>query len=285
VKNIAAATAAALFLLAPGTGLAGGPGVDCLVTVNIGYPAAAGNQEGSVYLAPGSVIALATPEATPTAEEQSAAVADSLARSQLWEQLVTTFRLDGGRHRTTTKAMEFYPGDEAKLEPNSNLDVHVRLESLTSHAAAFRVLFKSGGSVLSDTPVTVARGSRAVVGATDGAEAPYIFVVLEPAARNSSTPVRFRMHAGLTEPRIVKKVNPQYPEDARNEKVQGTVLLEVVIRKDGTVGQITPLRSTDDRLSKAAVAAVRQWRFEPSRDKSGKAVAVRYVLTTRFVLQ
>ena len=284
MKNTAAALAAALLLL-PSLAHALGSGVDCLVTVNIGYPSAANGQEGSVYLAPGSVIALASPEATPPPEQQSAAVADSLARSQLWEQLVTTFRLDGGRHRTTIKAMELYPGDEAKLEPNSALDVHVRLESLTSHAAAFRVLFKSGGSVLSDTPVTVALGSRAVVGATDGKEAPYIFVVLEPAAPESSAPVRFRMHAGLTEPRVVKKVNPQYPEDARNEKVQGTVLLEVVVRKDGSVGQITPLRSDDDRLTEAAVAAVRQWRFEPSRDKSGKAVAVRYVLTTRFVLQ
>lgn len=283
MKKTIAALAAALFLV-PCLSHALGSGIDCLVTVNIGYPSAAKSQEGSVYLAPGSVIALASPEATPTPEQQSAAVADSLARSELWEQLVTTFRLDGGRHQTTTRAMEFYPGDEAKLSPSPNLDIHVRLESFTTHAAAFRVLLKSGGSVLSDTPVSVALGSRAVVGATDGKEAPYIFVVLEPAAPESSTPVKFRMHAGLTEPKAIKKVNPQYPEDARNEKVQGTVLLEVVIRKDGSVGQITPLRSTDDRLTKAAVAAVRQWTFEPARAGNGKPVAVRYVLTIRFVL-
>ncbi len=283
MKKIAVALGAVL-LLAPCTGLAAGTAVNCRVTVDIGFPAGAGSHEGSVFLAPGSVIALASPAATPTPEQQSAAVADSLARSQLWEQLVTTFRLDGSRHRTTTTAVRLLPGKETKLSPDPNLSIHVRLDGSTAHAAAFRVLFKSGGSVLADTPVSVALGSRAVVGATDGDEAPYVFVTLEPLAPEGPRPVRFTADSGMTEPKVIKKVAPEYPEDARSDKVTGEVVLEVVIKKDGTVDAVTPLRSPDQRLTEAAANAVREWIFEPTRDSNGKAVVVYYVLTVRFVL-
>lgn len=283
MKTITSALAVTI-LLTPCIVLAANPGVDCRVTVDIGYPAVAGSQKSSVFLAPGSVIALASPVATPTPEEQSAAVADSLARSQLWEQLVTTFRLDGSRHRTKMTTVRLLPGKEAKLSPNPNLDIHVRLEGSSPHAAAFRVLFRSGGAVLADTPVSVALGSRAVVGATDGQEAPYVFVVLEPAAPEGGTPVKFKTDSGLTEPKAVKKVAPVYPESARKDKVTGTVVLEVVIRKDGVVDQVVPLRSPDTRLTEAAANAVRQWAFEPVRDANGNPVALRYVLTIKFAL-
>jgi protein TonB len=90
---------------------------------------------------------------------------------------------------------------------------------------------------------------------------------------------------GLSEPKVVEKVNPTYPDDARKERVQGTVVLDVVVAADGSVNEVEVVEDPDARLSHAATAAVVQWRFEPARNSAGEPVAVRYYLTIRFHLE
>ncbi|MFZ1918963.1 MAG: TonB family protein [Terriglobales bacterium] len=62
--------------------------------------------------------------------------------------------------------------------------------------------------------------------------------------------------------RIVYRVNPEYPELARQAGVQGTVVLDTVVNAEGTVTQ-TKSVSGPDVLSRAAMDAVRWWRYEP----------------------
>jgi protein TonB len=95
----------------------------------------------------------------------------------------------------------------------------------------------------------------------------------------------WKAEQGLSEPKVIDKVNPEYPKDAREEGVQGTVVLDVVVASDGSVGDVNVVEDPDTRLSHAATAAVVQWRFEPARDSSGKAVSVRYYLTVKFRLE
>jgi len=62
--------------------------------------------------------------------------------------------------------------------------------------------------------------------------------------------------------RIVSRVSPIYPEEARRAGTQGMVVLDALIAADGSVKRLQPL-SGDELLAKSASDAVRQWRFEP----------------------
>lgn len=88
----------------------------------------------------------------------------------------------------------------------------------------------------------------------------------------------------ITHPVVLEKVDPVYPEGARSEKVMGMVIVETVVTADGLVEDVRILESPDERLSAAAVEAVRQWRFEPALC-DGTPVGVYYNLTINFRLQ
>jgi protein TonB len=59
---------------------------------------------------------------------------------------------------------------------------------------------------------------------------------------------------------VIYKVLPQYP---RGHNVAGRVRLRFTVLPDGTVGLIVPLQRTDPLLERAAIEALRQWRFNP----------------------
>jgi TonB family protein len=61
---------------------------------------------------------------------------------------------------------------------------------------------------------------------------------------------------------VMQRVEPEYPESAREQHIQGPVVLEVSVDKDGAVEKISTI-SGDSQLAVAATDAVRQWRFKP----------------------
>jgi protein TonB len=97
-------------------------------------------------------------------------------------------------------------------------------------------------------------------------------------------PVRFVVGGNITEPEKLSGPNPIYPEAARRARIQGVVVLECTIGKDGTVTEAKVLRGLPLGLTEAAQDAVRKWRFKASTLK-GKPVEVLYILTVRFNLQ
>lgn len=78
---------------------------------------------------------------------------------------------------------------------------------------------------------------------------------------------------------------PAYPEEAREARVEGVVNVQAVIDSDGRVVEVVPLDDGSDNelLRGAAVAAIRDWRFQPAT-LDGEPVAVHYRLTVRFDL-
>jgi TonB family protein len=62
--------------------------------------------------------------------------------------------------------------------------------------------------------------------------------------------------------RLLRRVNPDYPPEAKDQNIQGTVVLVVEILADGSIGEVG-VASGDPLLAKAAVKAVRQWRYQP----------------------
>lgn len=87
--------------------------------------------------------------------------------------------------------------------------------------------------------------------------------------------------SGVSLPRVITQVKPEYTSDALAERVQGEVLLQAVVTTDGMPTKIEVKRSLDERLDRQAIAALEQWRFAPG-EKDGKAVAVRIAVELTF---
>jgi TonB family protein len=88
---------------------------------------------------------------------------------------------------------------------------------------------------------------------------------------------------GLTPPKVASKVEPQYTEEARAAKIQGTTVLTMVVNKNGLAEKIQVKKSIDKGLDAQAVIAVKQWHFEPGTLK-GKPVPVAATIEVNFRL-
>jgi protein TonB len=94
----------------------------------------------------------------------------------------------------------------------------------------------------------------------------------------------YRPGGAVTSPRVVKQVKPAYTSEALLDSIQGTVVLEAVVTRDGCTSQIRVVRSLDAGLDERAVSAVAQWRFEPGR-LAGTPVDVLVVIMLDFTIR
>ena len=92
-----------------------------------------------------------------------------------------------------------------------------------------------------------------------------------------------RILGDLTPPRLIKKVEAAYPEDAKKAGIEGVVILEVTTDKNGRVTKTGILRSIP-ALDQAAIDAVKQWVYEP-KIIDGKPTRVIFTVTVRFEIQ
>ncbi|WP_306519965.1 energy transducer TonB [Rheinheimera sp.] len=77
---------------------------------------------------------------------------------------------------------------------------------------------------------------------------------------------------------------PRYPQLSRKKKEQGTVLLKLLVKADGTVGNISVLKSSGfSRLDQAALQAVKHWRFVPAKQQ-GQSIDFWYEMPMTFAL-
>ncbi len=75
----------------------------------------------------------------------------------------------------------------------------------------------------------------------------------------------YRPGSGVTPPRLLREVRADYTDQARTSGIEGDVVLEITVQRDGTVGDIRVLEGLGGGLNERAVQAVRQWRFAPAR--------------------
>jgi periplasmic protein TonB len=94
----------------------------------------------------------------------------------------------------------------------------------------------------------------------------------------------YRPGSGVTPPQLLKEVRADYTEEARRANVTGEVVLEIIVRRDGTVGDVKILERLGSGLDQRAVQAVRQWRFSPARMK-GVPVDVVVEVAVEFKLR
>jgi len=93
----------------------------------------------------------------------------------------------------------------------------------------------------------------------------------------------YRVGGGVSAPRALYAPDPEYSEEARKAKYQGTVVLWVVVGPDGRPRDIRVARSLGLGLDEKAIDAVRQWKFDPAR-KDGTPVAVQINVEVNFRL-
>ena len=93
----------------------------------------------------------------------------------------------------------------------------------------------------------------------------------------------YRVGGGVSQPILLKKVEPEYSEEARKAKFQGTVVLSIIVDENGMPRQIRVARALGLGLDEKAIEAVQKWRFRPAY-KDGKPVAVYATVEVNFRL-
>ena len=87
----------------------------------------------------------------------------------------------------------------------------------------------------------------------------------------------------ITPPKAIYQPSPEYAKGPRKKKIQGIVVVSIVITAEGAVGDAKVTTSLDKDLDKKALDAVSRWRFQPAT-KDGKPVALRTVVEVNFRL-
>jgi TonB family protein len=77
--------------------------------------------------------------------------------------------------------------------------------------------------------------------------------------------------------------NPTYPADARKKKIQGTVVLDATIDKEGAIKDLHVTKTPSQLLSDSAIKAVRTWRYQPYR-LNGEPVEVETTINVTYNL-
>jgi TonB family protein len=128
---------------------------------------------------------------------------------------------------------------------------------------------------------TKGMGQQAVIPSPNAAASPGSTGSLPGAA--PAAPGAYRIGNGVSPPRLLSKVEPEYSEEARMAGLAGTVVLFVVVTQEGTPTDFRVLRTLGLGLDEKAIDAVNQWKFAPGT-KEGKAVAVQATIEVNFRL-
>ena len=250
-------------------------GLAVKVTVFAGFQSGEEPTGAGRLLVPGIVI-------VPGMAPEENQTAKSLA-----ERLRTGFGL-AKVEASPTANLFLQPGAEETVNTSAGkIDVRIKLIQYTIPAAAFEVAIVNGKENLGEAKLIVERGKQGIMGGRDGAEAPYFFVVLEP--RVALPPPAPGIHKvdepGIKSPKLIKKIAPVYPEEARKAGVTGDVIVSALIGEDGAVQHVEVLRPLEKGCTEAAVEAVKQWLYEPARSaETGKPVRVYFTVTVAFRL-
>jgi len=102
------------------------------------------------------------------------------------------------------------------------------------------------------------------------------------AVPKAATPQRVRVSQGVSQGLLIHRVQPQYPPLARQARVQGTVVLQALIGKDGTIQNLHVV-SGHPMLTSSALEAVKQWRYKPYY-LNGEPVEVETTVNVVFTL-
>ena len=111
-----------------------------------------------------------------------------------------------------------------------------------------------------------------------------LLAALVPMAVVAQEGPPYKVGAGVSAPEPIYKLEPNYTEEARANRIEGPVVLATVVDEYGIPTELQVVQSLDPGLDTEAIKAVKQWRFKPGM-KDGKPVAVHATMEVRFKLQ
>ncbi len=88
----------------------------------------------------------------------------------------------------------------------------------------------------------------------------------------------------MTPPRLLEVAEPNYTEAAKKKKIEGDVILVIVVDKEGNVVDAKVKKGLDPGLDANAIEAAKYYKFKPALDKDGNPIAVRMETTITFYL-
>jgi TonB family protein len=97
-------------------------------------------------------------------------------------------------------------------------------------------------------------------------------------------PVYQTSEKGVTPPKVLYKIDPEYTKEARDAKIAGTVVLSLEVHPDGRAHKLHIEQSLDPGLDHSAIEAISHWKFAPGK-KDGKPVAVAATIEVNFELR
>jgi protein TonB len=197
------------------------------------------------------------------------------------------------------------------LQPPGTADVHARNRvNAKEHRASSPLAKSTSPTVIAIRPLVSDTASSGLaltnhsVGTANGPVGQTTVEELQPPAVSevlgapagygtvlawiADTPVRMpgeppRIASEVTGGQITHQVTPVYPQQARTQRIQGAVVLEAMIKEDGTVAHVTVLSGGPSSLVNAARQAVQQWRYTPL-ELNGKPMPMRKEITIKFTL-
>lgn len=201
----------------------------------------------------------------------------------------------GGRHESTLPSLGKPPKPSDKQivppdpEPTKNLDPTLVVEPTviapqleTLPALALFTLGDPNGvpslpSAGSGTGGGIGTGRRHGDGEGDGPG-------VGPGKNGGIGDKAFQVGGGVSAPVLLTQVLPEYSEEARKARYQGSVVLDTIVLEDGSVQVVRVVRSIGFGLDQKAIEAVLQWKFRPGR-KNGNPVPVALNVQVNFNLR
>ncbi len=95
---------------------------------------------------------------------------------------------------------------------------------------------------------------------------------------------RLRIGGNLQSTKLVFKSTPKYPSEAKQDRIQGAVQLNAVIKRDGSLAELRVINSPHAALTQSALAAVSQWRYSPTH-LNGEPVEVETRISINYTLK
>ncbi|HKV76882.1 MAG TPA: energy transducer TonB [Candidatus Sulfotelmatobacter sp.] len=142
--------------------------------------------------------------------------------------------------------------------------------------------WRYGRYISDDKPVEVETVVRVSFKVADGPEVSTPVGSRQSSSPREGIPHLTRVSAGIMEELLEHKVDPGYPGDAKEKHIEGTVLLNVDIDSEGSVGRVE-LLSGHPMLAPAAMDAVLEWRYRPFM-LNGEVVPVETTVEVKFAL-
>ena len=106
---------------------------------------------------------------------------------------------------------------------------------------------------------------------------------LQSATSSQQQSSRLRIGGNFQNNKLIFKATPRYPFEAKRARIQGTVQLNAVIKRDGSLAQLHVITSPHAALTQSALAAVSQWRYSPTY-LNGEPVEVETNISVNYTL-